>query len=135
MFFNKQNILYSLSVIFFLIGLFSCSNELRDINGNLKEKDIIKTNGTIDFNKEKWETSSSETRGKMIRSLFLKHKFIGKQNKYIDELLGNHTCYIDYEDQPCYELIYNGDYYFLVFYAKHSGNVGEITDIKFFARD
>jgi len=119
----------------FLLTIFSCSSELGEIDGSYKEKEIILKNGTIDFSKDEWTNASSELRGKMVRSLFMNHKFIGIQNKYVDDLLGVHTCYIDYEDQPCYELIYDGNYYFLVFYVKHSGNAGEIMNIKFFARD
>ena len=118
-----------------LLLFLSCSNELGEINASSKEKEMILKNGTIEFGKDNWANASSEARGKMARSLFMNNKFIGKQNKYVDDLLGIHTCYIDYDDQPCYELIYDGDYYFLIFHVKHSGNVGEITNIEFFARD
>lgn len=118
-----------------LLIILSCSNELEEIDGSSKEKEMILKNGTTEFSRDNWANASSEARAKMVRNLFMDHNFIGKQNKYVDDLLGMHTCYIDYEDQPCYELIYDGDYYFLAFYVKHSSNVGEITNIDFIRRD
>ena len=72
----------------------------------------------------------------MLKSLFSNKTFVGTQNEVVYALLGHSTCYIDYEDQPCYEIIYDEKFYFLVFYAYHSGDkAGKISNIKFFERD
>lgn len=126
------------SLICILLVLSSCSQKtgLNQIDTSKKNIELISKHGVIEFKKDVWKTNNSESRGKMLKSLFNQESFVGDRNKSIFSLLGHSTCYIDYEDQPCYEIIYDEKYYFLVFYVYHSTDkAGTISNIKFFERD
>jgi hypothetical protein len=72
----------------------------------------------------------------MLKSLFDNEAFVGTKNEHVFDLLGYSTCYMDYEDQPCYEIIYDEKFFFLVFYVYHSTDkAGTISNIKFIERD
>ena len=109
---------------------------MNQIDTSKKNIDLISKHGMVEFKKDVWKTSNSESRGKMLKSLFRQESFVGSRNENVFNLLGLSTCYIDYEDQPCYEIIFDEKYYFLVFYVYHSTDkAGTISNIRFFERD
>jgi len=97
--------------------LISCSYAYEEIETPYK-KLIIKY-GVVQFEKEKWRVADPQRRGRMIKNLFNRHKFIGKKVNIINSMLGDGDCYINYEHTPCYELNYEGGYYYLVFGIGH----------------
>jgi hypothetical protein len=109
---------------------------MNQIDTSKKNIELISKHGMVEFKKDAWETSNSKSRGKMLKSLFRQKSFFEIRNENVFNLLGHSTCYIDYEDQPCYEIIFDEKYYFLVFYVYHSTDkVGTISNIRFFERD
>ena len=71
----------------------------------------------------------------MVASLLQSRRFVGEKNTDVFRLLGERTCYIGYEDQPCYELILGDKWYFLVFSVNHSNAPGTITGIDLYPKD
>ena len=125
-------------IICFLFPLSSCSEKthLNQIDANRNNIRLISEHGAAEFRKNVWEKGDSEKRGELLKSLFTNKNFVGAHNEVVFDLLGHSTCYIDYEDQPCYEIIYDDKFYFLIFYVYHSGDkAGKISNIKFFERD
>ena len=99
--------------IFCLLLLVGCSSYYEEVK--TEHVDLIKKYGSIDFESKAWKKFNSEKRGKMVKSLFEKHKFKGKNVKVVNELLGYRTCYQNTGHIPCYEIIYEGYIYQLVF--------------------
>jgi len=128
--------LCSIWVLFLLTGVTSCNTDKSGL-GHLqaKERDVVVRNGTQNFDKERWAKAGREARGKMVASLLRSQRFVGEKNIDLVRLLGERTCYIDYEDQPCYELILDDKWYFLVFSVNHSNALGTITGIDLYPRD
>lgn len=57
-----------------------------------------------------------------------RHEFVDIKPEKIRSLLGPNTCYIHYDDEPCYKVKVNNKTRFLVFPVAHSGNqIGNIT--------
>lgn len=118
------------------LSILACTHESGELSElNTDHKDLIIRNNSLSFDKKMWANASQEVRGKMVKSLFDQNQFIGKKNTIVSDLLGFRTCYIDNEDQPCYELIYDGNRYYLVFYVDHSDDRGIICRIELFSRD
>ncbi len=128
--------LYLIWSLCLLIGASSCNTDKSSL-GELRdeERDVIVRNGNQDFNKKRWAKTEPELRGQMTASLLRGQRFVGKKNTDVFQLLGERTCYIDYEDQPCYELILDNKWHYLVFRVNHSNAPGKITDILIVARD
>jgi len=121
--------IYLRNFIIIVVGssaLIGCSSGYEEIK--TKHKELIINYGLTQFEKGKWKVSNPTHRGEMIKSLFLKHKFMGKNVSYVKDLLGQRDCYIDYEHAPCYELIYEGYYYYLVFGIGHPSS--EDNDVR-----
>ncbi len=119
-----------------MLSIPACTRERGELGDlNTDHKALILRENSLSFDKKKWANASQEVRGKMVKSLFGQYHFIGQKNSMVFNLLGFRTCYIDDEDQPCYELIYDGARYFLVFYVDHSNDQGVITRVELFGRD
>jgi hypothetical protein len=98
--------------------------------------DMIIRDGTVAFAKKHWAKANTEQRGKMLVSLLRGHQFVGKTNEDVFQLLGDRDCYIDYEEQPCYELIMGDGVYFLTFQTAYiESGPQKIMGLYLFPRD
>lgn len=128
--------LYLILVIYLVTGAAACNTDKSSL-GQLgsEERSIVVQNENQNFDKKRWAKTGPELRGKMVADLLQSRQFAGKKNSEVFQLLGERTCYIDYEDQPCYELILDDKWYFLVFGVNHSDDRGMIVDIDLFPRN
>lgn len=63
----------------------------------------------------------------MLVDLARRHDLGNVRAAEISELLGPHTCYVNYEDEPCYAVELRGGLHYLAMPVAHSGrNQGHI---------
>ena len=57
----------------------------------------------------------------MVIDLARSHQLAGVAPAEVRGLLGDHTCYVNYDSEPCYEVTLGGRRQYLAFPVAHSG--------------
>ena len=113
-------------IILMLILLCGCRGNIYDLT--ICDSSLIQPAGRSPFIQSEWLEADQAERGKMVGSLAVKHWFIGRNPQEVEELLGERTCYVNYDDEPCYRVIVDSETKYIAFTVAHSGeNVGKIT--------
>lgn len=86
------------------------------------------------FDSVTWRAGDPAARGRMLADLARRYRFERGQAETVDRLLGPGNCKAAFDDEPCYSLELGGEPYDLQFLLKHSGNVGEVTDMRLVPR-
>lgn len=113
-----------LSLLILLLSY--CSKEIDELT--VCNESILNESNQISFSTEAWQQAHEEKRGQMILDLARHHKLKNIEPEKIRRLLGQNTCYINYDDEPCYKIKINQKTQYLAFPVAHSGNnIGKIS--------
>ena len=96
---------------------------------SMGNRGIARRHGWGSFETTRWRTANKVERGRMVADLMRGRRFIGSKNKSVIELLGPGDCYLDYEDEPCYGVEFEGRYFQLGFGVNHSDRPGEVVQV------
>jgi hypothetical protein len=78
------------------------------------------------FHSALWQAKDLNARGQMVADLARGHRLTGVKSSAITSLLGPSECYVNYDDEPCYEIAFDGANHRLEFSVNHS-EYGQLT--------
>jgi hypothetical protein len=115
------------AIMVFALGLAGWwwNDRLGDLS--LGNRGIARRYGTVSFDPIRWQAADQAERGRMVADLMRKHRFLGLKNKSVFDLLGPSTCYLGSEDEPCYDIEFEGKSFQLGFGVNHSDKPGEVV--------
>ena len=102
------------------ITLVSCSGEINDLT--VCNTMVLNKSQQVAFSQAVWNGGDPRERGRMVVDLAQRHRLVGVTPRLIRDLLGPNTCYVNYDDEPCYVLSFGGRRQYLAFPVAHSGN-------------
>ncbi len=96
---------------------------------------IAAAHASRDLDLAVWRTRDPVARGQMLASLAERHRFVGYHRDSVEALLGEgNDCYVNYEDEPCYELRLGHSTFELQFPVNHSSAFGRVLDMRLVKR-
>ena len=75
----------------------------------------------LPFESDAWRRGGEEVRGRMVTDLARRYELEGVPAADLTRLLGRHTCYVHYEDEPCYLVELAGERRAFGMVVAHSG--------------
>jgi hypothetical protein len=107
------------------ITLVSCSGEINDLT--VCNTMVVDESQQVAFSQAVWNRGDALERGRMVVDLAQRHRLVGVAPSVVRDLLGPNTCYVHYDDEPCYVLSFGGRRPYLAFPVAHGGdNHGKI---------
>jgi len=81
------------------------------------------------FHSALWQAKDPNARDQMVADLARGHQLTGVNTSAITSLLGPSECYVNYDDEPCYEFAFDGAKHRLEFSVNHSDQPGRVIDV------
>ena len=109
------------------ITLVSCRGKIHDLT--VCNSMVLDESPQVTFSQAVWNGGDPRERGRMVTDLARRHRLVGVPPSVVRDLLGPNTCYVNYDDEPCYVLSFGGRRQYLAFPVAHSGgNRGKILN-------
>jgi hypothetical protein len=102
-----------------VIALLSCSDEIKGLT--VCDGAVLDDSRQVTFSQTAWNDGGPSERGQMVVDLAERHQLTDVSPNVVRDLLGPNTCYVNYDDEPCYVLSLAGKRQYLAFPVAHSG--------------
>ncbi len=109
----------TLILLLAVLTLASCTDEINDLT--VCDATVLDEGQQVTFSQTAWDEGGPSERGQMVVDLAERHQLSNVSPNVVRDLLGLNTCYVNYDDEPCYVLSLAGTRQYLAFPVAHSG--------------